>query len=147
MRIKKKLYDMAYLRIQHILEYDIGYFGLTYSRNILTVGLLITKIVLLMVDHLRYHCLLHHRHRHLLRCYHQHQCHQHQTLLPIQENMPWLCALGAVMVGFSFTLISSMGLNISLLRPTQSELRKTSEKGKFQRKLSTQQMCVSLNKM
>ena len=146
MRIKKKLYDMAYLRIQHILEYDIGFFGLTYSRNILAVGLLITKIVLLMVDHLRYHCLLHLRHCHLLRCYHQHQCHQHQTLLPLQENMPWLCALGAVMVGFSFTLISSMGLNISLLRPTQSGLRKTSETRKFQRILLPQQMCVSLNK-
>ena len=137
---------MAFLRIQQIKEYDVGYFGLTYSRNILTVGLLITKIVLLMVDHLRYHCLLHHRHRHLLCCYHQHQCHQHQTLLPIQENMPWLCALGAVMVGFSFTLISSMGLNISLLRPTQSGLRKTSETGKLQRMLSTRQMCVSFNK-
>ena len=64
---------MAYLRIQHILEYDIGYFGLTYSRNILTVGLLITKIVLLMVDHL-----------HLHYCPpRQHQCHlphHHQTL-------------------------------------------------------------------
>ena len=60
----------------HILECSIEYkryFGPTYSWNILTVGLLITEIVLLMVDHL-----------HLHYCPpRQHQCHlphHHQTL-------------------------------------------------------------------